>query len=446
MVAARNKPSTDLADHVAAFFAPRLQHGRRVCVGLSGGRDSVALLHALATIRVHTPLLELSALHVHHGLSAQADQWAEFCAALCHSLDIPCQLVRVSVSGIAEEGLEAAARRARYAAFVECDTDWLALAHHRDDQAETLMLNLLRGAGVAGLSAMPEQRALADTPVRLVRPLLAMARRDIEHWLKERRLAWIEDESNADTRLRRNYLRHEILPSLAGHFPDPAVSLARAAAHLAEHAALAEEIAVADAAGLVDGESIQLDGLNALPPARRANLLRFQFRRQGLRMPDSRHLQEILRQLTDAAADAAPEFVLDGARLRVSRGRLHCSSSTAVSSSMILWQGEATLAWAGGLLHFELTEGRGLSRMRLAAAPVSIRTRLGGERLQLDAKRPRRSLKHLFQESDVPVWERENLPLLWCGEDLAWVSGLGCDAGYLARPGEAGVLPIWRRD
>jgi tRNA(Ile)-lysidine synthase len=308
------------------------------------------------------------------------------------------------------------------------------------------MLNLLRGAGVAGLSAMPEERALADTSVRLVRPLLAMTRRDIEHWLKERRLAWIEDESNADTRLRRNYLRHEILPLLAGHFPDPVVSLARAAAHLAEHAALADEIAATDAAGLVDGESIQLDGFNALPPARRANLLRFQFRRQGLRMPDARYLQEILRQLADAAADASPDFVLDDVRLRVSRGRLHCSSSIAVSSSRILWQGEATLAWAGGQLHFEPTEGRGLSLMRLAVAPVSIRTRLGGERLQLDAKRPRRSLKHLFQESDVPVWERENLPLLWCGEDLAWVSGLGCDASYLARPGEAGVLPIWRRD
>ena len=246
MVAARNKPSTDLADHVAAFFVPRLQHGRRVCVGLSGGRDSVALLHALATVRARTPSLELSALHVHHGLSAKADQWAEFCAALCHSLDIPCHLARVTVSGIAEEGLEAAARGARYAAFAKCSADWLALAHHRDDQAETLMLNLLRGSGVNGLSAMPEERVLAGTPVRLVRPLLSVARREIEHWLVDRQVAWVDDESNADTQLRRNYLRHEILPMLAGYFPDPTGSLARAAMHFAEHAALAEETAATD--------------------------------------------------------------------------------------------------------------------------------------------------------------------------------------------------------
>lgn len=446
MVAARNKPSTDLADRVAAFFAPRLQHGRRVCVGLSGGRDSVALLHLLAAIRAQTPSLELSALHVHHGLSAQADQWAEFCQALCHSLDIPFQLARVAVSGIAEEGLEAAARRARYAAFAECDADWLALAHHRDDQAETLMLNLLRGSGVPGLSAMPEERALAGSLIRLVRPLLTMARGDVEHWLNERRLTWIEDESNADIRLRRNYLRSEILPLLAQHFPEPAVSLGRAATHLAEHAALAEEIAEVDAAGLVDGQSIQLAGFNALSPARRANLLRFHFRSQGLRMPDSRYLHEMLRQLADAAAGASPEFVLDGACLRVSRGRLHCCTPAVVPSAILLWNGEAAVAWAGGQLHFELTEGRGLSRMRLAEAPVSIRTRLGGERLQIDAKRPRRALKHLFRESEVPLWERESLPLLWCGENLAWVAGLGCDTSYLAQPGEAGLLPIWRCD
>lgn len=453
MAAARNKPSTDLAARVAAFFAPRLQHGQRVCVGLSGGRDSVALLHALAAVRTKTPLLVLSALHVNHGLSAQADQWAAFCEDLCRSLGVAISVVRVAVTDIADEGLEAAARRARYAAFASCATDWLALAHHRDDQAETLLLNLLRGAGTQGLSAMPEERVIPATSIRLVRPLLSVARRDIEDWLaersNERQPAWVEDGSNADLRLRRNRLRIEILPLLAEHFPDPVVSLARAATHLAEHAALAEEIAAADASGMVEGETLLLSRFNALSPARRSNLLRFQLRRQGLRMPDSRYLDEILRQLAEAAVEAAPQFALDGAELRVYRGQLHFCRTASISS-LLCWQGEAVVDWAGGRLHFETGEGLGLglglSRSRLMATAVSIRTRQGGERFQMDARRPRRSLKKLLQESAVPVWERGVLPMLWCGDELVWVSGLGCAARYRAQPDEPGILPIWRHD
>lgn len=444
MAAARNKPSTDLPDRVAAFFAPRLAQGRRVCVGLSGGRDSVALLHLLAATRQHASPFELSALHVHHGLSAHADRWADFCQTLCRLLDIPLQVVRVTVSGVAEEGLEGAARRVRYAAFSGCPADWLALAHHRDDQAETLLLNLLRGAGVEGLAAMPEERQLAGTSVRLVRPLLGVARSEIEAWLSDHGHQWIEDDSNGDRRLRRNYLRKEVMPMLGRVFPEPAIALARAAAHLGESAALAEELAIADGLGVVDGKTILLAPFNALPVARRHNLLRHQLRQHGLRMPDTRYLVEIVRQLTEASAEAAPVFVLEGAELYVFRECLHLRSTPGVQDlDSIPWQGQASLSWAGGVLHFESTEGQGLSRKRLSKGEVRISARQGGEHFRPDQKRPRRSLKNLLRESAVPVRERSRLPLLWCGDDLVWVPGIGCDEAYMAVPGETGVLPIW---
>lgn len=451
MAAARNKHSTDLADRVAAFFAPRLAQGRRICVGLSGGRDSVALLHLLAIVcghpRRHSSPFELSALHVHHGLSAHADRWADFCQTLCRSLAIPLQVVRVTVAGVAEEGLEAAARRARYAAFAGCAADWLALAHHRDDQAETLLLNLLRGAGVEGLAAMPEERQLAGTSVRLVRPLLGVARSEIEAWLAAQGHQWIEDDSNSDSRLRRNYLRNEVMPVLSRSFPEPALALARAATHLGESAALGEELAIADGLGVVDGQTILLAAFNALPMARRRNLLRHQLRQHGLRMPDARYLAEIVRQLAEASAGAAPVFALEGAVLYVFRGRLclNLAPGTPVPDST-LWQGQPFLPWAGGVLQFEFAEGQGLSRERLSQGEVRISARQGGEYLLLDRKRPRRSLKNLLRESAVPVRERARLPLLWCGDDLVWVAGLGCDESYLAPPGEAGVLPIWHGD
>lgn len=446
MAASRNSPPTELPDltgRVAAFFAPRLPQGRRVCVALSGGRDSVALLQALVETRATQPI-ELSALHVHHGLSANADAWAEFCTDFCSRQGVPLRVLHVRVTDTAGEGLEAAARRARYAAFATSDADWLALAHHRDDQAETLLLNLLRGAGTHGLAAMPEERLLsAGRPLRLVRPFLSLARREIEVWLATRGLRWIDDESNNDTRLRRNFLRNDILPRLAALFPEPAVALARSAAHLGESVALADAVAAADGAGIIDGDSLCLPAFNAMPHERRANLLRHCLRRHGWRMPDARYLGEMLRQLATAGAAAAPAFALEGGALRVFRGRLYLCPAPAAPPAALCWRGEEELPWAGGVLRFQSGPGIGLRRDRLAGAALSIRVRQGGEHLQPDLRRPRRSLKKLLQESAVPTWQRASLPLLWCGEELLWAAGIGIDARHAAAAGEAGVLPIW---
>lgn len=448
MAATRNKRSTDPVDAVAACLMPRLSRGGRVCVALSGGRDSVALLHALVALRDAGHLaLTLSALHVHHGISRSADDWAAFCADLCARLQVPFRCERVTVDLDHPIGIEAAARAARYRVFTTCEADWLLLAHHRDDQAETLLLNLLRGSGVHGLAGMPEARALAGGPW-LLRPFLGIRRQAIEAWLATRCLSWVEDDSNEDIDLRRNFLRHQVLPLIGSQFPEPSLPLARAAGHLAEMAALADEVASADAQGVVTGRSLDLAPFNMLPRARRTNLLRLFFRQHGLRAPDSRHVAEILRQLSVAQPSAAPAFRVDSVMCRVSRGRLWvCTDHSEAPLLPVPWTGASEVPWAGGTVSFRSSLGEGVTQRLLQAAAnrVELRPRYGGERLRTDPQRVRRQLKKILQETGVPQWQRDRMPLLWCGEVLVWAAGVGysADTEWLAAPGEPGWLLSW---
>ena len=442
MAAARNSRLADLSGALRDFFAARLEFGilsgRRVCVGLSGGRDSVVLLHALAGLR-DSLSFDLSAFHVHHGLSPHADRWTAFCEEFCASLAVPLRVVRVAVQETGE-GLEAAARQARYAAFTHCEADWLALAHHQDDQAETLLLNLLRGAGAEGLAAMPAERRQGD--LRLVRPLLGVPRAAIAAWAGAHGLGWVEDESNDDTALRRNFLRHEILPRLNETFTGATKALANTAGLMGETVVLLDELAVEDQARVSAGGVLRLAPFNALSAQRRANLLRHEIRRQGLRMPDARYLGEMLRQLAEAGAESAPRFALDGGLVAVYRDGLFVVPAIAPGGEAV-WQGEPVLPWAGAALSFTEVIGAGLSRAKLGDAPLQVRIRAGGETFRTHRARPRRCLKKLFQELGVPPWWRECLPLLWCGNDLVWVAGLGVAPDYRAAPDEPAVLPAW---
>jgi tRNA(Ile)-lysidine synthase len=434
---------------LAAFLDARLNVGSppaHLCVGLSGGRDSVVLLHALRRLLCLDYLqFKLSALHVHHGLSANADDWAAFCSALCARHALPLSVVRVSVPQSCGEGPEAAARRARHAAFADCDADFLALAHHRDDQAETVLLNLLRGAGIAGAAGMLAERAQGRGPT-LLRPLLEVSRALIEDYASANSLRWIDDESNDDTHFRRNYLRHEVIPRLAAKFPGAPQSLARAASHFAEGAQLLTELAAIDRAALATASGrIDLAGFNALAPARARNLLRFVWLAAGFRAPDTRWIDEALRQL--ASADGFSETcvaTVDG-ELHVYRGELPVVGHARETVPVVLpWSGEPQLAWAGGHVALIAATGSGIDRRLLLGGEVTLRPRLGGERLRLDAKRPSRSLGKHFQDAAIPPWERSRLPLLWVGDQLAWVGGLGVDAAFACAPGEAGVLPEWQ--
>lgn len=451
MAAPRNSPCADrppagdLSSLLSAFLAARLTPGDRLCVALSGGRDSIVLLHALAALAAAGRLpFALGALHVHHGLSPHADDWAAFCTAVCAASDVPLGIVRVSVPRDSGEGLEAAARRLRHQAFAACAADWLALAHHRDDQAETVLLNLLRGAGVAGAAGMLAERPQAAGPT-LIRPLLGASRAAIDEYAARHGLSWIDDESNADTYFRRNFLRREIMPAIAARFPGAAPALARAAGHFAEAAQLLDELAEVDRAALAaPGEGLPLAGFNALPPPRARNLLRRELLAAGFRAPDTCWMDEALRQLSRAGGAAETCVATADGELHVYRGRLHLVPRRgAPSAAPLPWSGEAELPWGEGGVRFVPATGDGIARHLLARDAVRLAPRAGGERLQPDARRPRRTLRNLLQESAVPPWERDRLPYLWCGERLVWVGGFGVDAAFACAPDQAGIVPVW---
>ena len=375
---------------------------KRLAVGLSGGVDSVVLLHQL---REHQPV---SAIHVHHGLSPNADAWADFCRKLCRRLAVPLRIEKVSVKRKGE-GLEAAARDARYAAFRKSKADVIALAHNLDDQAETVLMNLLRGAGVRGASGMAEYGRLGAKT--LWRPLLGVSRKEILAYARKHGLEWVEDESNADEALTRNFIRRRVGPLLGARFPAWKKSLSRAARSFARVDAKAER------------------------------LLRNFLRERGLRAPSEAKLVEMLKQLTAAGSRTLIEH--DGARLRLYRGAI-VEDRPAAPFTPIAWNGEAKLAIPalGGELRFRRVRGKGIA---VHAKPLAVRLRSGGERLQPDARRPRRTLKNLFQEAGVPPWERDRLPMLVRGTDVVWVPGLGVDCRYQTAKNAPGVLPEWRR-
>jgi len=379
--------------------------------GLSGGVDSVVLLHLLRDL-VPQHGYSLSAVHVHHGLSPNADAWARFCRKLCRDWGVPLAVRRVGVQK-AGRGLEAAAREARRAVFARLRADAIALAHQLDDQAETVLLNLLRGAGTRGAAAMPAAGRLGDK--LLLRPLLQAPRREILAYARAHRLAWIEDESNRDDALTRNFLRLRVGPLLGQRFPRWRESLARAARHFA----------AADA-----GASLALrEFLNA----------------RGLRAPSEAKLVDMLKQLTSRGTRTLIRH--DGAQLRVYRGKVEFApAGKPMPFAAMPWRGEPRLPIPalGGELRFRRARGRGIALALLDGRELRVRLRGGGERLRPDPRRPRRSLKNLFQEAGVPPWRRERLPLLFCGDQLVWAPGLGVDAPWQAGGGASGIVPEWR--
>ena len=317
MAASRNKPSVDLPARVGDFLAARLAPAERLSVGLSGGCDSVVLLHILSRLGFAG---RLSAIHVHHGLSANANAWAEFCADYCASLGITLNTRIVTVDRNNGLGLEAAARQARYRAFAESEAECLLLAQHRGDQAETVLLNLLRGAGVHGAAAMPLERSHGAQ--RLLRPLLGTSRREIEAYAFANGLVWVEDESNGDTALTRNFLRHQVLTAVVQRFPAAETALAQAAANFGEAAGLLDELAELDWRLASDGEAARLTVLRTFSLPRLKNLLRYRLRQLGWQVPVASRLDEFARQLQVAAPDRHPELSLPDGKMRAGRGLL----------------------------------------------------------------------------------------------------------------------------
>jgi len=440
-----------------------------MAVALSGGLDSMVLLH-LAHEAAREAGLPLFAFHVHHGLSPNANAWHAHCAAACAALGIVFDQREVTVEK-GKSGVEAAARKQRYAALGDmCRAhggDLLLTAHHLDDQAETVLLQLLRGSGPAGLSGMDAaNRAptlLGDDRIVMARPLLAVARAELEAYAAAQQIAWVEDESNTDPRYARNALRHQVMPVLAQAFPGFQRRIARSGAHAASSQRLLDALAAQDLQVCLDGDALNLPRLRTLSADRINNLLRFWFAQRGLGMPSTAWLEQMVAQLTSAREDAQPLVAHPGVDVRRYRDRLLLvpklpdlaglrdpddEGIIVKHAQAFSWSGEASIAFPdyGGVLHFDHAgAGPGLDPAWLRAAPLEIDFRKGGERLKLAPNRPTRGLKQLFQAHGVPVWERSRLPIVSSGFDLLFAAGLGMDCRHVSEgsEGEGRIVLRW---
>lgn len=439
-----------------------------IAVALSGGLDSMVLLrlaHAVARARG----ADLFALHVHHGLSPNADAWRERCRDAADALGVPFDArdVQVTPGG---SGIEAAARKRRYAALGDmCRAHGVGLlltAHHLDDQAETVLLQLLRGSGPAGLSGMDAaNRAptlLGDASLVMARPLLDIPRTTLEAVAVREGIAWVEDESNLDPRYARNALRHGAMPALAAAFPGFQQRIARAAGHMRSTRRLLDDLAAGDLAACLDGDAVDLARLRTFSRDRIDNLLRHWFARRGIAMPSTAWLAQMVTQLLSARDDAQPLVRHPDCEVRRHRERLYLVPHAPELAGMrdpdddgiivkhaqrFAWRGEASLAFPdyGGILHFD-PSGRGFDAGWLRAQALEIDFRKGGEKLKPAPNRPTRSLKHLFQADGVPAWERTRLPVVWRrtgnGAELLFAAGLGMDCRH-ADDGEGRIALRW---
>lgn len=426
-----------------------LPRGARIAVAFSGGRDSRALLHALSSLR-DTTGWQLRAFYVDHGLQRESAQWAEHCQSFCAALAIDCAVLRVCVADFSGCGMEAAARDARYQALREQlhDGEYLLTGHHQDDQAETVIVQLMRGSGVHGVAGMPAVACFGKG--YLVRPLLSMTRTQLAEYVAAQRLNWIEDPSNTDQRYARNYVRARVMPVLHERWPDAARLLARAARHAADSAELLNEVGQVDLAGCCDvgQDSLWTVALAALSAARQRNVLRVWIRDRGLPLPSTRQLEAARalihhRTRTQHAAVAWP-----GAELRRYHERLYLRVPTPAPSATwtASWDPsmELTLPELGLALRMQATHGSGLAAARLADRSLAVRLRHGGEFCRLPGRTHRSKLKKLLQAARVPPWERARLPLIYVDGDLAAVADRWVCAPYAAQAGEPGLRPSVR--
>jgi tRNA(Ile)-lysidine synthase len=410
-----------------------------LAIAYSGGLDSGALLH-LAQVYARAHGLSLFAFHVHHGLSPNADRWLAHCRGECARLGVFFDARHVDVRGAIGDSVEEAARLRRYAALGEMcrahDVPLLLTAHHQDDQAETVLLQLLRGSGVAGLSGMDESNRapdlLGDAQLLMGRPLLGVARAELEAYVAAHAIAHVEDESNADPRYARNALRHHVMPLLRQYFPGYQQRFARTARHAQSAQRLLIELASQDLSACLDGESLDLGRLRRLDADRIDNLLRYWFGARGIRMPSTAWLAEMRTQLLDAKQDA--QLCVTHADCHIRRHRDHVfitpkyDGANAPAPRAFGWKGEASVRWPqfGGTLYFDVGE-RGVDADWLRKQTLTIRLRSGGERLKPSANRPTRSLKQHYQSLGVPAWERARLPLVFAEGQLLFAAGIGMD-------------------
>ncbi|MCF6229956.1 MAG: tRNA lysidine(34) synthetase TilS [Gammaproteobacteria bacterium] len=404
---------------------PGFSAHKTLWVAYSGGLDSTVLLHALSQLAATGHLKNhLCAIHIHHGLSIHADEWQLACARSAANMAVCFESIAVNAQPKKGESPEATAREVRYQAIAEKMKagDVLLTGHHQDDQAETVLIQLLRGCGIKGLAAMPATQPFSAG--QLNRPLLAYSRRQLQDYAEYHRLSWVEDESNQNSDYDRNYLRNQIIPQLQLRWPSMSATLSRSASHCAESSQLCDELAAQDLRnmGQVDSMTLPVSELLVLNRVRQNNLLRYWISKQGLPLPTSRQLQQITTRLLMARADAMPQVAWPGAEMRRFSGQLYLLLPLPLheAGQIIEWPAQQPSLVIDSL-------GLTLQRSELKVAQkydIQIRFRQGGEEIRLPNKSHHTSLKKLFQKQGVPPWQRNRIPLLYVRGELLEIAGL----------------------
>jgi len=430
-------------------FRAGLHPGATYRVAFSGGLDSAVLLDLMQEVR---PLsaIDLRAVHIHHGLLPEADAWSRHCAAVADEYGIALDILRVDARPKPGESPEAAARTARYLALEALlnPGEILVTAQHLDDQAETLLLQLLRGAGLAGLAAMPN--AAPFGPGILHRPLLRFSRREILAYARDRGLRWIEDPSNRDERYDRNFIRRRIMPRLADRWPAVAANLSRSAGHCAEAVELLDKHAdamTAAATAADDSCSLDLDAVQRLQPDEQRLLLRRWIRNRGLRAPPAKLLERVRREIVETAGGHSPTIAWADGEVRRYRHRLYLVLPAADfdASWTAIWNGETPLMLAGnGSLDAALERGPGIDPDKWRSGRITVRYRRDGDRIEPAGRKGHRELKKLFQEAGLPPWLRNRQPIVCIDGRIAAIGGSRWLASEFAGPpAQANVVVRW---
>lgn len=430
-----------------------------IAIAYSGGLDSSVLLH-LAHRYASEHGVPLFAFHIHHGISPNADQWLAHCKEECARFGIIFDSHQIKLPTDGKSGVEEAARIRRYAALGQlCRAHQVSLlltAHHEDDQAETVLLQLLRGSGVAGLSGMDVANTapdlLGDERLLMARPLLTVSRAALSSFVSKNGIAYVEDESNADSRYARNALRHQVMPVLAQAFPGFQGRFARTARHAQAAQRMLIELAAQDLAMCADGECLDIDRFKQLSSDRMDNVLRYWFGSHGVRMPSTSWLSEMRTQLLDAKEDAQLCVTHADCQIRRHRNRVYLTPRlnddlSNVEPASFQWQGEEKIHFANykGTLYFEPAE-QGIDSDWLRGQDLNLHYRQGGERLKPAVNRPTKSLKYHYQALNIPAWERERLPLVSSDGHLLFAAGIGMDCHHLTSNAAHAVQLRWLAD